>query len=142
MCPSMQPGLEGNSAPIGCLRFGSLEIDEKAREVRVSGKAIARKPREFSLLLTLARNAGVAMKRERLLDLVWGFDFDGCDRTLDVHIHRLRTKIEERGNRVKVLHTLRRFGYKFAYVGEASPRYVVRARTCGEMLSVTRPQMG
>ncbi len=139
MCPHLEPNFVENMSP-PCLKFGKLEIDEGAREVRVSGKMIPLKPREFSLLLTLAHNAGMAMKRERLLDLVWGFDFDGCDRTLDVHIHRLRAKIEEGGSRAKVLHTLRRFGYKFAYIDE-DKKYFVRARAARERLSVTRHQV-
>jgi len=108
------------------LQFGPLEIDERAREVRAFGKSIQLKPREFSLLLTLASNAGVAMSRERLLDMVWGYDFDGSDRTLDVHIRRLRLKIEENGGCGRYLHTLRRFGYKFSYTSEKSPRFTVR----------------
>jgi two-component system alkaline phosphatase synthesis response regulator PhoP len=100
------------------LRFGPLEISEMAREVRVSGNLVHLKPREFSLLLVLATNAGVAMSRAQLLDLVWGFDFEGGDRTLDVHIRRLRMKIEEDGRCGPCFHTLRRFGYKFAYRGQ------------------------
>lgn len=100
------------------MKFGALEIDEVGREVRVSGRVISLKPREYSLLVALACNAGIAMSRERLLDLVWGFDFEGGDRTLDVHIHRIRTKIGDGEGGARVLHTLRRFGYKFAYNAE------------------------
>jgi two-component system, OmpR family, response regulator RegX3 len=95
------------------LRFGRLEIDEAAREVRVDGVDLHLKPREFSLLLELAANAGVALSRERLLERVWGFDFDGDERTVDVHVRRLRAKIEEEAGHVPVVHTIHGFGYKF-----------------------------
>jgi two-component system, OmpR family, alkaline phosphatase synthesis response regulator PhoP len=114
------------------LQFGPLEIDETAREVRAYGKSIQLKPREFSLLLTLASNAGVAMSRERLLETVWGYDFDGGDRTLDVHIRRLRMKIEENARCGTYLHTLRRFGYKFSYACQNNPRFTVRVYRSSE----------
>jgi DNA-binding response OmpR family regulator len=95
------------------LTFGRLEIDESAREARVDGHDVRLKPREFSLLLELANNAGVALSRERLLERVWGFDFDGDARTVDVHVRRLRARIEEEGGLAPVLHTVRGFGYKF-----------------------------
>jgi DNA-binding response OmpR family regulator len=96
------------------LNFGRLEIDESAREVRIDGTAIAVKPREFSLLLELASNPGVALSRERLLQKVWGFDFGGEERTVDVHVHRLRLKLESSGKLANVLQTVHGYGYKFA----------------------------
>ena len=78
------------------LRFGRLVIDEGAREARVDGADVGLKPREFALLLELASNAGVALSRSMLLERVWGFDYDGDERTVDVHVRRLRAKIEER----------------------------------------------
>lgn len=95
------------------LRFGRLEIDEAAREVRVDGADLHLKPREFALLLELANNAGIALSRERLLERVWGFDFDGDERTVDVHIRRLRAKIEEEANLPPMVQTVHGFGYKF-----------------------------
>ena len=74
-----------DAAPMS-LHFGRLEIDEAAREARVDGNDVRLKPREFSLLFELAANAGVALSRERLLERVWGFDFDGDERTVDVHV--------------------------------------------------------
>ncbi len=96
------------------LAFGRLEIDEAAREVRVDGVDLHLKPREFSLLLELAHNAGIALSRERLLERVWGFDYDGDPRTVDVHIRRLRLKIEEEGHLAPVVQTVHGYGYKFA----------------------------
>lgn len=77
------------------LQFGRLEIDEAAREARVDGRDVKLKPREFSLQLTLASNPGVALSRQTLLERVWGFDFEGDERTVDVHVRRARSKIEE-----------------------------------------------
>jgi two-component system alkaline phosphatase synthesis response regulator PhoP len=96
------------------LKFGRLEIDEVAREVRVDGSCIRLKPREFSLLLELASNAGMAMSRQMLLEKIWGFDFLGDERTVDVHVRRIRLKLEEQRRLPGVLLTVHGFGYKFA----------------------------
>ncbi len=105
----------GKSLAEACpvLRFGRLEIDESAREARVDGVDAKLKPREFALLMELAGNAGVALSRDRLLQRVWGFDFNGDERTIDVHVHRLRAKIEERWHLPPLLRTVHGFGYKF-----------------------------
>jgi two-component system, OmpR family, alkaline phosphatase synthesis response regulator PhoP len=95
------------------LRFGRLEIDEAAREVRVDGVNAGLKPREFALLLELARNPGIALSRSTLLERVWGFDFDGDERTVDVHVRRLRIKVEESVSLPQILQTVHGFGYKF-----------------------------
>lgn len=96
------------------LRFGRLEIDEAAREVRVDGTDVGLKPREYALLLALAGNPGIALSRDTLLERVWGYDFDGDERTVDVHVRRLRLKLEERHRLDVCLHTVHGFGYKFA----------------------------
>jgi DNA-binding response OmpR family regulator len=96
------------------LSFGRLEIDEAAREVRVDGVDAGLKPREFALLLELASNPGIALSRSTLLQRVWGFDFDGDERTVDVHVRRLRLKIEEKPRLPPLLQTIHGFGYKFA----------------------------
>ena len=95
------------------LRYGRLEIDEAAREARIDGADVRLKPREFALLLELASNAGVALSRERLLERVWGFDFEGEERTVDVHIRRVRAKIEDEPKAGPFVHTIHGFGYKF-----------------------------
>ena len=95
------------------LRFGRLEIDEGAREARVDGNDVRLKPREFALLRELAGNAGVALSRDWLLQRVWGFDFNGDERTIDVHVHRLRLKIEEPWQLPPIVRTVHGFGYKF-----------------------------
>ncbi len=96
------------------LRFGRLVIDEGAREARVDGADVGLKPREFALLLELASNAGVALSRSMLLERVWGFDYDGDERTVDVHVRRLRAKIEEQHRIEAPIATVHGFGYKFA----------------------------
>ena len=106
-------GMVAQAVP-SLLTFDRLEIDEAAREVRVDGIDIALKPREFALLLELASNPGVALSRTMLLQRVWGFDFDGDERTVDVHVRRLRLKLEERCKLPAFLHTIHGFGYKFA----------------------------
>lgn len=93
--------------------FGRLEIDEAAREVRVDGNAIHFKPREYHLLLTLASNPGLAFSRRTLLEKIWGFDFNGDERTVDVHVRRLRQRLEEQCKLPPVLQTVRNYGYKF-----------------------------
>lgn len=95
------------------LQFGRLEIDERAREVRVDGVDVQLKPREFALFVELAANPGVALSRERILQKVWGFDFGGDERTVDVHVRRLRAKIEERWHLPPMVRTVHGFGYKF-----------------------------
>jgi two-component system OmpR family response regulator/two-component system alkaline phosphatase synthesis response regulator PhoP len=95
------------------LRFGRLEIDEAARIARVDGVDAELRPREFSLLLVLAHNAGVALERKTLLQKAWGYDFDGDERTIDSHVRRIRTKLEERLNLPSCLSTIYGYGYKF-----------------------------
>ena len=95
------------------LRFGRLEIDEAARIARVDGVDAELRPREFSLLLVLASNPGVALERKTLLQKAWGYDFDGDERTIDSHIRRIRIKLEEKMHLSSCLSTLYGYGYKF-----------------------------
>jgi DNA-binding response OmpR family regulator len=95
------------------LEFGRLVIDEAAREARVDGVNVHLKPREFALLLELAAHAGIALSRERLLERVWGYAFNGDARTVDVHVRRLRARIEEEAGLPEIVQTVHGFGYKF-----------------------------
>jgi len=106
----------GTPAGPALLRFDRLEIDEAAREARIDGRSLDLKPREFSLLLELALHPGVALSRETLLQRVWGYDYRGDERTVDVHVRRLRVKIESRPGAPERLQTIHGFGYKFARV--------------------------
>jgi len=105
----------GQPAPLerAVLQFGRLEIDERAREVRVDGREAKLKPREFDLLVELASNPGIAFSRERLLQKVWGFDFAGDERTVDVHVYRLRDMLEKQFSLGDIICTVHGLGYKF-----------------------------
>jgi DNA-binding response OmpR family regulator len=99
------------------LRFGRLEVHEGAREVRVDGVNVGFKPREYSLFLLLANNPGIAVSRDQLLEKVWGYDYNGDERTVDVHVRRLRQKLEERHpDLAAYIFTVHGYGYKFAAV--------------------------
>jgi two-component system, OmpR family, response regulator RegX3 len=92
---------------------GSVEMDTERHEVRVNGNVIDLPPKEFALLEVLLRRAGKLMTREALIAQVWGDDYYGDTRTLDVHIKRLRSKIEADPAEPKHLRTVRGLGYRF-----------------------------
>jgi DNA-binding response OmpR family regulator len=104
----------GTSGAAEVLRFGRLEIDKGAREVRVDGERKAMTGYQFSLLLTLAERAGRVLSREALLDLIKGESLEDFDRSIDVHISRLRAAIEDDPKRPRRILTLRGVGYVFA----------------------------
>jgi DNA-binding response OmpR family regulator len=91
------------------IEVGDLRIDVAGREVSVAGKPVPLRAKEFDLLVALAQNTGVAMARDRLLNLVWGENFFGDARTLDVHVAWLREKI---GGSTARITTVWGFGYK------------------------------
>ncbi len=93
--------------------FDDLVVDESRREIRRDGAVLALKPKEFELLLFLARNKGIALGRSLILERVWGWDFDGGSRTVDVHIRWLREKIEIDPADPKRILTVRGIGYRF-----------------------------
>ena len=95
------------------LRGGPVELDVDAHETRVRGEAVTLRPKEFDLLETLMRRKGRLVTRETLLSEVWGSSFYGDSRTLDVHVKRLRHKIEEDYSKPRHLITVRGLGYKF-----------------------------
>ena len=91
--------------------FNGLKIDLARCEVTVSGKKVDLTFKEYELLRFLAANPGRVHTREALLDKVWGLDYFGGDRTVDVHIRRLRSKIDTPGN--EFIETVRNIGYRF-----------------------------
>jgi DNA-binding response OmpR family regulator len=95
-----------------------LEIDVEKYEVKVRGKKVNLTPLEFELLRFLAENEGKVFSRDVLLDKLWGYDYYGDTRTVDVHIRRLRTKIEEDPSNPKYIITVRGKGYKFRDPGK------------------------
>jgi DNA-binding response OmpR family regulator len=76
------------------LKIGNLVVDAARREARVAGRLVDLRAKEFDLLLALVENRGLVLSREKLLDMVWGFDFYGQTRTVDVHVAHLRNKLE------------------------------------------------
>jgi DNA-binding response OmpR family regulator len=95
-----------------------LEIDTEKYEVRARGKLVSLTPLEFELLRFLAENEGKVFSRDVLLDKLWGYDYYGDTRTVDVHIRRLRTKIEEDASNPRYIITVRGKGYKFRDPGK------------------------
>jgi DNA-binding response OmpR family regulator len=94
------------------IRCGDLVIDSAKCEVSLSGKPIILTFKEYQLLKFLAGNKGKVFTREALLNKVWGWDYYGGDRTVDVHIRRLRSKIEDMNH--SFIETIRNIGYRFA----------------------------
>ncbi len=92
----------------GALAVGGVELDRGARTVTVAGEAVELTGREFDLLAALLSHAGVVLSRDRLLELVWGGEFAGGTRTVDVHVAQLRAKLDRPG----LIETVRGAGYK------------------------------
>lgn len=95
------------------LRGGTIELDVDAHELRVEGVPIQIRPKEFDLLESLMRRSGRLASRETLIDEVWGLDHFGGTKTLDVHIKRLREKVEPDPASPRHIVTVRGLGYKF-----------------------------
>jgi DNA-binding response OmpR family regulator len=96
------------------LRFGRLQIDRGSRMVRIDGDERILTSYQFDLLVALASNAGRVLNRERLMDLVKGEDLEAFDRSIDVHISRIRSAIEDDPKRPRRIITVRGAGYVFA----------------------------
>ena len=97
----------------GELHFGDLAISLVRREVAAHGQPVSLTPTEFRLLETLVREPGRAFSRSELLDRAFGFDYDGIERTVDVHIMNLRRKIEPQPGTPRYIMTVPGFGYRF-----------------------------
>lgn len=95
------------------LTFGNLTLDIKRREVSLTDQILPLKPKEFELLHYLARHQGQVLSRDRILEQVWGWDYGGGSRTVDVHIRWLREKIEDDPSAPQRLITIRGIGYRF-----------------------------
>jgi len=91
------------------LHLGDLVIDPARREVNAAGEPVSLRTKEFDLLLVLAEHRGLVLSRDKLLELVWGFDFPGQTRTVDVHVAHVRDKIA--GSSVQI-ETVWGVGYK------------------------------
>jgi DNA-binding response OmpR family regulator len=106
-----------------CLSFdkGKVLINKEKRAVKVDNQEVPLTPNEFDILLTLAINNGRILSREDLISKVFGYDFEGSDRTIDVHIKNIRKKIEEDSRNPKYIVTVTKVGYKFG--GEKDAEY-------------------
>lgn len=91
------------------LRLGPVAVDPDRHLVQVDGEDVALTRKEFQLLRLLLERRGTVLTRDQLLNTVWGYDFDGASRTVDVHIRTLRQKLGEAGN---LIQTVRGMGYK------------------------------
>jgi DNA-binding response OmpR family regulator len=95
------------------LRFGNLTLDLTRREILLDEKPLMVKPKEFELLLFLARHRGQVLSRDLILERVWGWEFAGGSRTVDVHVRWLREKIEPDPAQPVRIVTVRGAGYRF-----------------------------
>ncbi|MEE9284806.1 MAG: response regulator transcription factor [Dehalococcoidia bacterium] len=108
----MDRGADTPSAAPAVLKADGLELDPASRVVTLYGKAVALRPKEFDLLAFLLRNSGIVFSRDALLERVWGYEYVGDTRTVDVHICWLREKIEDDPANPRRLITMRGVGYK------------------------------
>lgn len=104
--------LENNNLNI-CFDDGNLTVDYDKRVVKINGEEVSFTPNEFDILYTLILNKGKVLTREQLINKIFGIDFDGYDRTIDVHIKNIRKKIEKDTRNPKYIITVMKVGYKF-----------------------------
>ena len=107
------PSQINNNPQKGKFIYDDIEIDIDGRRVLRNGNLIHLKPKEFEILVYLSSNQGMAISRDALLDKIWGIDYFGDKRTVDVHIRWLRKKIELDSQKPKHLITVRNVGYRF-----------------------------
>ena len=104
---------EAQSAPHSVLSANGLEVDVDGHTARLDGQTLQMKPREFSLLALLIQNTGRVFTREQILERLWGYDYIGDARTVDVHVRWLREKIEAEPSKPRRIVTIRGVGYRF-----------------------------
>ena len=106
-CASQQPAKTDD----GLIRRGTLEVHELEHQVRVGGEAVVLTLKEYELLKLLLLHPGIVFSRDKLLNDIWGYEFSGETRTVDVHIRTLRQKLGEAG---ELIETIRGVGYRMA----------------------------
>ncbi len=106
-------GFIQSEAPQPILQYGNLMINMGRREVLLDGNPLPLKPKEYELLLYLAQHRGQVLTREQILERVWGWEYIGDSRTVDVHIRWLREKIEPEPAKPRRIVTVRGAGYRF-----------------------------
>jgi two-component system response regulator RegX3 len=109
----MRRRVEGDDDDLAVLEAGDVRMDVERHTVAVRGQETAMPLKEFELLEVLLRNSGRVLTRGQLIDRVWGADYFGDTKTLDVHIKRIRTKIEKHPSDPTMLLTVRGLGYRF-----------------------------
>ena len=95
------------------LTGSGIEVDAESHEVRLRGEPVELTPKEYELLVSLMSRKGKLASRDALIAEVWGYDYVGDTKTLDVHVKRLRTKLESDPSEPRAIVTVRGFGYKF-----------------------------
>ena len=95
------------------LAAGDIELDIAGHKVSRNGKQIGLNPKEFDMLSFLIRNRGHVFTRSQILQTIWGYEYEGDTRTVDVHIRWLRKKIEDNPSEPRYIITVRGVGYKF-----------------------------
>jgi DNA-binding response OmpR family regulator len=100
---------DGDRRSIRPIEVGELRIDLRRREATIAGRRLVLRPRELDLLAALARDPGVVMTRDGLLETVWGTDFPGETRTVDVHVAEVRKQLGDAGPSIE---TVRGYGYR------------------------------
>ncbi len=105
--------LQGEGADRLLYQFGNLKIDVGRREVQLGENLVALKPKEYELLYYLAKHKGQVLSRDQILESVWGWDYVGDSRTVDVHVRWLREKIEADPANPDRIITVRGAGYRF-----------------------------
>ncbi len=103
--------LDDDEVPV---EAAGVRVDRARHEVRVDGEPVELPPKEFELLAVLVEHAGRVLTRDRLIDEVWGSDYVGDTKTLDVHVRRLRTRVEDDAHQPRRIQTVRGVGYRFA----------------------------
>ncbi|MFO7780644.1 MAG: response regulator transcription factor [Spirochaetia bacterium] len=99
--------------------FGRLTVDTGRRSVSLDGNRVELTAKEFDLLATLCRHPGQAFSRAKLLEIVWGYGYEGYSHTVNSHVNRLRSKIEVDPSRPQFIETVWGYGYRFVASGEA-----------------------
>ena len=106
-------GSDSTNEPSGSISAGPVVIDVERHQVSINDQLISLPLKEFELLEFLVRNSGRVLTRTQLIDRVWGSDYFGDTKTLDVHVKRLRAKIEKDPANPAFIQTIRGLGYKF-----------------------------
>jgi two-component system response regulator RegX3 len=106
-------GSDSTNEPSGSISAGPVVIDVERHQVSINDQLISLPLKEFELLEFLVRNSGRVLTRTQLIDRIWGSDYFGDTKTLDVHVKRLRAKIEKDPANPVYIQTIRGLGYKF-----------------------------